>query len=72
MKQAILLTIISLALGSGGCLVNPYSSDPRERMDGLINDSERLRLLQEDLKRFVGHDCPPHTHPDTLDGTIVP
>ncbi len=72
MKPAVLLTIIGLALANSGCLFNPYSSDPNQRMQELLIDSKDMQLMQSDWQRMIGHDCPSHLEPDTSDGTIVP
>ena len=72
MQRVLLGAIIALALGNTGCLLNPYSSDPNQRMQELLIDSENMRLMQSDWQHVIGHDCPSHLTPDTLDGTIVP
>ncbi|HVS35059.1 MAG TPA: hypothetical protein VMS17_05720 [Gemmataceae bacterium] len=57
-------------LGSSGCFVNEYSSNPNTRMVELLNQSEDLRQLAEEWERFWMIDHPSHMSYDRVDGAL--
>lgn len=52
------LLTLATAAGSSGCFLNMYSSDPVRRYRQLFNNSEDLRLIEDDLERFWMVDLP--------------
>ena len=59
-------------VGSGGCFVNEYSSDPNRRVVELLNQSEDLRQMNNEWRRFWFNDMPSHMTPERVDGGIMP
>jgi len=59
-----------LAISPTGCLINAYPSNPNDRVKGLLNQSEDLRLLKEEWKRIWFLDHPSHLTPERIDGGI--
>ncbi len=57
-------------LGSSGCFVNEYSSDPNRRVVELLNQSEDLRQIADEWERFWFLDQPSHMTYDRVDGGI--
>jgi hypothetical protein len=69
----LLLTVVAgLALGNSGCFLNQYPSDPNERMEVLLNQSEDLRQIQGEWRRFWMNDQPSHMTYQRVDGGIGP
>lgn len=60
MRRGIWMGLLALvtAAGSSGCFLNAYSSDPIRRYRQLFNQSEDLRLMEDDLERFWMIDLP--------------
>src|ERR1700683_1417854 len=54
--------------GSSECCLNQYSSDPNERMDILRDQSEDLRQVEGEWRRFWMNDQPSHPGPDGQKG----
>jgi Mg-chelatase subunit ChlI len=67
-----LLLGLLLPLGSTGCLLNQYPSDPNQRMDVLLNQSEDLRQIGNEWRRFWMNDQPSHLTPERVHGGIGP
>jgi hypothetical protein len=61
-----------LALANAGCFVNQYSSNPNERMDILMNHSEDLRQIKNEVRRFWMNDQPSHMTYERVHGGIGP
>jgi len=59
-----------LLLSNTGCLLNKYPSNPTERMETLIFESEDLRQIREEWKRFWFADQPSHLTYDRVHGGI--
>ena len=59
-----------LAISNTGCLINAYPSNPNDRVNGLLNQSEDLRQLKEEWKRIWFLDHPSHLTPERIDGGI--
>ena len=71
MRRLLLLTAVAgLALGSTGCFINIYSSDPNRRMRELLNNSEDLRQIEAEWERFWFTDQPSHMTPERVHGGI--
>jgi hypothetical protein len=69
MRRWLFLLILSgLALSNTGCLINLYSPDPQRRMSQLINQSEDLRVIQDEWERIWFTDHPSHLTPNRVDG----
>ena len=69
MKRFCLLTLLAgLALSNAGCLINQYSSDKNERMEQLLFDSENLRQIRGEWRRFWMIDQPSHLTPERIHG----
>jgi hypothetical protein len=72
MAKRILLAVILVAgLLNTGCILNQYSSDPRVRMDQLMNESEDLRQIEGIWRRFWFNDMPSHMTPERMHGGIM-
>jgi len=73
MRRLLLLAaVLSLTLVNTGCFINMYSSDPNERMQQLLNQSEDLRQVRKEWYRFWMIDQPSHLTPDRVHGGIGP
>ena len=62
--------IVGLTANSG-CLINQYASDPNIRMSQLLNQSEDLRQIMPEWRRFWLNDQPSHLTPERIHGGIV-
>ena len=73
MRRLLLLTGLgAVGLANCGCVLNQYPSDPQQRMDVLINQSEDLRQAGQDWRRIWMNDQPSHMTPNRIDGGIAP
>ncbi|MCS7270763.1 MAG: hypothetical protein NZ703_06735 [Gemmataceae bacterium] len=54
-----------------GCILNQYSSDPNTRMQQLLYQSEDLRQIEGEWRRFWFNDQPSHLTPDRIHGGII-
>lgn len=71
MRRTLLLTATAmLILGSVGCFIPRYPSDPNERMEALLVDSENFRQIKDEWKRFWFIDQPSHMTFDRIHGGI--
>jgi hypothetical protein len=66
----ILGTVLTLTLPSG-CILNQYSSDPNTRMQQLMYQSEDLRQIEGEWRRFWFNDQPSHLTPERVHGGII-
>ena len=64
------IAVVGLAANSG-CLINQYSSDPDRRMQQLLNQSEDLRQIGQEWRRFWFNDHPGHLTPERIHGGII-
>ena len=71
-KRIVLMLILVCGLSNTGCILNQYSSDPRTRMDQLMNQSEDLRQIEGVWRRFWFNDMPSHMTPERMHGGIMP
>jgi hypothetical protein len=70
-RKLILGLIAALALtANSGCILNQYSSDPNIRMQQLLYQSEDLRQIQNEWRRFWFNDQPSHLTPERIHGGI--
>jgi hypothetical protein len=65
-----LIAFVGLTANSG-CLVNQYFSDPNVRMQQLLYQSEDLRQMQDDWRRFWFNDQPSHLSPERIHGGVI-
>ncbi|MCS6863804.1 MAG: hypothetical protein RMJ56_16940 [Gemmataceae bacterium] len=63
------IAALGLATNSG-CLLNQYSSDPNVRMQQLLFQSEDLRQIHNEWRRFWFNDQPCHLTPERIHGGI--
>jgi hypothetical protein len=71
MRRLLLLLIAAgFALTNTGCFINEYSADPTRRIKQLLNQSEDLRLIEDEWERFWMIDHPSHLSYDRIDGSI--
>lgn len=54
-----------------GCILNQYPGEPNERMQVLLNQSEDLRQIKQEWRRFWMNDQPGHLTPERLHGGII-
>jgi hypothetical protein len=70
-RRLIMLTAMGvLALANIGCFLNAYSSDPNIRMEQLLNQSEDLRQIEYEWRRFWFTDQPSHLTPVRVHGGL--
>ena len=72
MRRLLFLAAAASGLANAGCILNQYPSDPHQRMDVLINQSEDLRQAEQDWRRIWMNDQPSHLTPHRVDGGIAP
>jgi hypothetical protein len=73
MRRVLLLAAVAAtAIGSSGCFLNQYSSNPNRRVIELINNSEDYRQIELEWERIWFNDHPSHLTPDRVDGSIQP
>ncbi len=65
-----LIAVVGLASNTG-CIINQYSSDPNVRMSQLLYQSEDLRQIQNEWRRFWFNDMPSHLTPERIHGGII-
>jgi hypothetical protein len=71
-RVLILAGFAVLPLGSAGCVFNQYPSDPQQRMNALINQSENERQLGAEWRRIWFNDQPSTMSPSRVSGAIAP
>jgi hypothetical protein len=69
-RLLLLVAVAALVLSNTGCLLNAYSSDPNRRMKQLLNQSEDLRQIENEVERFWMVDHPSHMTYERLDGAL--
>jgi len=57
---------------SSGCIINQYAADDNIRQEQLLFQSEDLRQIREEWRRFWFNDMPSHLTPQRLHGGIIP
>ncbi len=73
MRRWILAMALAVtALSNTGCIINQYSSDPNERMQEMLNESENLRQIRGEWERFWMIDQPSHLTPVRIHGGVGP
>jgi len=75
MKRRLIMSLLTIVacLPNAGCLfLNRYDSDPNERMRQLLNESEDLRQISAEKKRFWMNNQPSCLSYDRLSGSIGP
>jgi hypothetical protein len=71
MRRLLLLVVLAVVLaGNAGCLLNAYPSNPTDRMQVLLNQSENERQMQGEWSRFWMVDSPSHLSYDRIDGGL--
>jgi hypothetical protein len=71
-RLLVLAGVAVLGLSNAGCILNQYPSDPTQRMDVLMNQSENLRQAGQDWRRIWMNDQPSHLTPYRIQGGIAP
>jgi hypothetical protein len=73
MRRLLLLAVFGiLASANAGCLINEYSSDPNTRMEELVFQSEDLRQINNEWRRWWMIDQPSHMTYERIHGGIGP
>ena len=67
-----LVVMVVLTVPNTGCLINQYSSDPIVRMEQMLIDSENLRQMHDEWRRFWMNDQPSHLTPYRIHGGVGP
>jgi len=67
-----LAALAALLLPGTGCLINQYSSDPLVRMEQMMIDSENLRQMHDEWRRFWMNDQPSHLTTYRIHGGVGP
>jgi hypothetical protein len=65
-----LIAFVGLAANTG-CILNQYSSNPNTRMQQYLYQSEDLRQMEMDWRRFWFNDQPSHLTPERIHGGII-
>ena len=68
----ILMIAAILTCANTGCLMNQYSSNPTVRMEQMMIDSENLRQIHDEWRRFWMNDQPSHLTPYRVHGGVGP
>jgi hypothetical protein len=68
----IFLAMALLTFTSTGCIINQYSSNPTVRMEQMLIDSENLRQMHDEWRRFWMNDQPSHLTPYRIHGGVGP
>ncbi|QVL32043.1 hypothetical protein KIH39_24940 [Telmatocola sphagniphila] len=71
-RKLLLAVLASVGLLNSGCMLNQYSSDERVRTEQLMNQSEDMRHIQEEWRRFWFNDHPSTLTPNRTSGVIAP
>ena len=66
----VLGVVAALGLSNAGCILNQYPSDPHQRMDVLMNESENLRQIEYEWQRIWFTDQPSHLTPVRIHGGV--
>jgi hypothetical protein len=69
-RLLLLVAVAALVLSNTGCFLNAYSSDPNRRMKQLLNQSEDLRQIENEVERFWMVDHPSHMTYERVDGAL--
>jgi hypothetical protein len=73
MRRLLLLAAVAALMpASVGCFVNQYSSDRNVRMEQLLFQSEDLRQIHDEWRRFWMNDQPSHMTYQRVHGGIGP
>lgn len=72
MRWFYLLTLAVVGLSNAGCILNMYDSDPVNRMQQLLNQSEDLRQIRGEWDRWWMVDQPSHMTPVRVHGGVGP
>jgi hypothetical protein len=71
MKRVLMLVVAAALVGGNvGCFLNAYSSQPIRRINELINQSEDLRQIQDEMERFWFTNQPSHMTYDRIHGGL--
>lgn len=71
-RKLILGAVVAVGVAANsGCLLNQYSSDPNVRMQQLMYNSEDLRQIGNEWRRFWFNDQPSHMTPERIHGGII-
>lgn len=72
MRRLLQVTALAAVLvNNSGCFLNLYSSDPNRRMSELLNQSEDLRMIQDEWERIWFTDQPSKLTPYRTSGGIM-
>jgi hypothetical protein len=69
-RLLLLIAAAGLTLGSTGCFINTFSSNPNHRILELLNESEDLRQIEYEWERIWFVDQPSHLTPERVHGGI--
>jgi hypothetical protein len=72
MRRLLWTAVAVLVVANSGCFINIYSSNPNRRMGELLNNSEDLRVIQDEWERIWFTDQPSHMVVDRVHGGITP
>jgi hypothetical protein len=70
-KYLLGLVVGSTLAANSGCMLNQYSSNPDVRMQQLLYQSEDLRQIENEWRRFWFNDQPSHLTPERIHGGII-
>jgi len=72
LRSILLASATMLALCNTGCFINQYPGDKNERLDVLLVQSENLRQINGEWRRFWLNDQPSHLTYYRVDGGVAP
>lgn len=71
-RLLVLAAFAVMAVSNTGCFVNIYSSDKNVRMEQLLFQSEDLRQIHDEWRRFWFTDQPSHMTYQRVHGGLGP
>jgi hypothetical protein len=73
LRRMLISSVMAILLIPGsGCIINQYSADPMVRMEEMMIDSENLRQMHDEWRRFWMNDQPSHLTPYRVHGGVGP
>ena len=70
LRRIVMLAVVGCGLSATGCF-NLYPSDPVQRMEVQINQSENYRQIGDIFRRFWFTEQPSHMVPERIHGGIL-
>jgi hypothetical protein len=72
MRRLLWLGVVGLAFSGTGCFMNQYSPEPNVRMEQLLFQSEDLRQIHDEMRRWWMNNQPSHMTYERVHGGLGP